>query len=77
MPRSPIVESQAVDDRRNRNSAEQKDAVCHQSLIDELEASISQRNIGSRAEILGQITDLFQPVPATLTASKWHYSTMS
>ena len=59
MPRSPIVESQAVDDRRNRNSAEQKDAACHQSLIDELEASISQRNIGSRAEILRQITDLF------------------
>lgn len=33
--------------------------MCHQSLIDELEASISQRNIGSRAEILRQITDLF------------------
>jgi hypothetical protein len=28
-------------------------------VIDELEASISQRNIGSRAEILRQTTDLF------------------
>jgi uncharacterized protein (DUF2336 family) len=58
MPRSP-VETQSAEDRRHRNSAEQKSAVCHQSLIDELEASISQRNIGSRAEILRQITDLF------------------
>ena len=30
-----------------------------QSLIDELEAAISQRNIASRAEILRRITDLF------------------
>ena len=48
-----------LDDRRNRNSTEQRNSARHQSLIDELEASISQKNIGSRAEILRQITDLF------------------
>ena len=56
MPHSPTMDSSAAEDRRNRDSAE---PACHQSLIDELEASISQRNIGSRAEILRQITDLF------------------
>ena len=59
MPHSVIPESAATEDRRNRNSGDQKAANCHQSLIDELEASISQKNIGSRAEILRQITDLF------------------
>lgn len=59
MPRSPMMDTNAPEDRRNRDSAEPKGAACHQSLIDELEASISQRNIGSRAEILRQITDLF------------------
>lgn len=59
MPRSPMMDTNAAEDRRNRDSAEPKGAARHQSLIDELEASISQRNIGSRAEILRQITDLF------------------
>jgi uncharacterized protein (DUF2336 family) len=59
MPHSVIPESAATEDRRNRNSGDQKAANCHQSLIDEQEASISQKNIGSRAEILRQITDLF------------------
>src|SRR5262245_8382412 len=60
MPRNPMVDSlSAEEDRRNRNSGEQKSAGTHQSLIDELEASIAQKNIGSRAEILRQITDLF------------------
>lgn len=45
--------------RRHRSAGENKGTSCHQSLIDELEASISQRNIGSRAEILRQTTDLF------------------
>ncbi len=44
---------------RRKHAGEQKSAVNHQSLIDELEASISQKNIGSRADILRQITDLF------------------
>ena len=59
MLRSSMPELEPFDDRRNRSSADQKSAAGHQSLIDELEASISQRNIGSRAEILRQITDLF------------------
>jgi len=59
MPRDLTFLPQAVEDRRKRNSPEQKAAGYHQSLIDELEAAISQRNIGSRAEILRQITDLF------------------
>ena len=46
------------EDRRN-HTVKKNGAANHQSLIDELEASISQRNIGSRAEILRQITDLF------------------
>ena len=49
----------SAEDRRNRSVVEKGGATPHQSLIDELEASISQRNIGSRAEILRQITDLF------------------
>jgi uncharacterized protein (DUF2336 family) len=59
MPRDLIPTPQVTHDRRNQNSGEQKGAVRHQSLIDELEMAISQRNIGSRAEILRQITDLF------------------
>lgn len=59
MPRDLRLELHEVEDRRNRNSDEPKNSGGHQSLIDELEASISQRNIGSRAEILRQITDLF------------------
>ncbi len=58
MPRNSTSEPTAAD-RRNRNSTAGKSTVSHQSLIDELENTISQRNIGSRAEILRQITDLF------------------
>ena len=57
MPHSFSPDS-STEDRRNR-TIERNGAAHHQSLIDELEASISQRNIGSRAEILRQITDLF------------------
>jgi hypothetical protein len=59
MPPSTKPGPEALDDRRDRISTEQKSAPRRQSLIDELEASISQKNIGSRAEILRQITDLF------------------
>ena len=33
--------------------------VARLSLIDELEAAVAQRNIGSRADVLRRITDLF------------------
>ncbi|HUL87925.1 MAG TPA: DUF2336 domain-containing protein [Pseudolabrys sp.] len=59
MPRSLASEPEAPEDRRNRNAGEQKGVAAHRSLVDELEAAISQRNIGSRADILRQITDLF------------------
>jgi len=59
MPRDLTSKPLVEQDRRNQNSGEQKFAGNHQSLIDELEAAISQKSIGSRAEILRQITDLF------------------
>jgi uncharacterized protein (DUF2336 family) len=59
MPRDLTFKPPAEQDRRNRNSGDQKPTGYRQSLIDELEAAISQRSIGSRAEILRQITDLF------------------
>src|SRR5689334_17997243 len=60
MPRSSDAQPGFADDRRNRAfEGDQKAASPHQSLIDELETAISNRNIGSRAEILRQITDLF------------------
>src|SRR5262245_31646099 len=46
-------------ERRQRAGGNAVVAVSRQSLIDELEAAISQRNIASRAEILRRITDLF------------------
>src|SRR5581483_2097148 len=47
-------------ERRTRDRAGRPDvAASHQSLIDELETAISQRNIASRADILRRITDLF------------------
>lgn len=57
MQRSVNAASNTGNDRRQR-AGEQKSAA-NQSLIDELESSISQKNIGSRADILRQITDLF------------------
>jgi uncharacterized protein (DUF2336 family) len=60
MPRSLEPQPEFAGERRNRTfDGEQKTASAHQSLIDELETAISNRNIGSRAEILRQITDLF------------------
>ena len=46
-------------ERRQRSGGLAVVGASHQSLIDELEAAISQRNIASRAEILRRITDLF------------------
>jgi uncharacterized protein (DUF2336 family) len=59
MPRSLASQSEAAADRRNRVALDLKGTASHRSLIDELEATISQRNISSRAEILRRITDLF------------------
>jgi hypothetical protein len=59
MPRDLTSTPQVTHDRRNQNSGEENGTARHQSLIDELEMAISQKNIGSRAEILRQITDLF------------------
>ena len=59
MPRDLTSKPLVEQDRRNQNYGDQKLAGNHQSLIDELEAAISQKSIGSRAEILRQITDLF------------------
>src|SRR6185437_16394250 len=57
MPHS-IAPAEATE-RRQRSSGHAAVAASHQSLIDELETAISQRNIASRAEILRRITDLF------------------
>lgn len=49
-----------ADDRRAGGRRGRTDiSVSRLSLIDELEATISQKNIASRAEILRRITDLF------------------
>ena len=49
----------AFTERRNRALDGEKISSAHQSLIEELETAVTSRNIGSRAEILRQITDLF------------------
>ena len=59
MPHNPETTSAVVVDRRKRKSGDGKAAAAHQSLIDELEAVFAQRSIGSRADVLRKITDLF------------------
>ena len=60
MPHNPALQSDLPADRRNRDSgASQKIGPGHQSLVDELEAAIQQKNIGTRAEFFRRITDLF------------------
>src|SRR6185437_12753578 len=60
MPHNIITAAEAADERRQRSRSERPAVVAaRQSLIDELEAAILQRNIASRAEILRRITDLF------------------
>jgi uncharacterized protein (DUF2336 family) len=56
MPHS-IAPADAVE--RRQGGGRPAVVASHQSLIDELEVAISQRNIASRAEILRRITDLF------------------
>jgi uncharacterized protein (DUF2336 family) len=60
MPHNIITAAEAADERRQRSRSERPAVVAaRQSLIDELEAAILQRNIASRAEILRRVTDLF------------------
>jgi uncharacterized protein (DUF2336 family) len=59
MQPSAVSDTDAAD-RRGRDRGRLPDLpASRESLIDELEAAISQRNIASRAEILRRITDLF------------------
>jgi uncharacterized protein (DUF2336 family) len=58
MPHS-IAPPQAGHRREDRRGSRPAISISHQSLIDDLEIAIAQRNIASRAEILRQITDLF------------------
>lgn len=58
MPHS-IAPAGTADRRQQGGGSRPAILDSHQSLIDELEAAISQRNIASRAEILRRITDLF------------------
>ncbi|MFY9684552.1 MAG: hypothetical protein WAJ88_02040, partial [Pseudolabrys sp.] len=58
MPHSSVPAE--ATERRQRGRGDRPAVVAsRQSLIDELEAAILQRNIASRAEILRRITDLF------------------
>jgi uncharacterized protein (DUF2336 family) len=59
MPHNPALQSDVMADRRNRNSGVNQMGPGHRSLVEELEAAIQQKNIGTRAEILRRITDLF------------------
>lgn len=58
MPHSFESGSNAAANRRTCGG-EGPAAAPHQSLIDELEGMVAHRNIGSRADILRRITDLF------------------
>jgi uncharacterized protein (DUF2336 family) len=54
-----VAPSEGVERRQRGGGAHPAVVGSRQSLIDQLEAAISQRNIASRAEILRRITDLF------------------
>src|SRR5208282_3135765 len=59
MPCSLESGSNTLDRRNSRSDGQEAVAAAHQSLIDELEAAVAQRNIGSRADVLRRVTDLF------------------
>ena len=60
MPHSPGSGSNRTIDRRKGTPDSQiAVAAMQQSLIDELESVVTNRNIGSRADVLRRITDLF------------------
>lgn len=57
MPHSPTVAGEA--DRRHVRGSRSAVLLTRQSLIDELETTINQKSIATRADILRRITDLF------------------
>lgn len=59
MPHSVAPAESTAERRQHGRVIRPAISATRQSLIDELEAAISQKNIGSRAEILRRITDLF------------------
>jgi uncharacterized protein (DUF2336 family) len=59
MPRSSGSQSNAGGRRKITFGGQRGFANAHQTLIDELEAVVASRSIGSRADILRRITDLF------------------
>ena len=59
MPPSTGPQSKPEERRRNTSDGKTTESAEHQTLIDELEAAIVNRNIGSRADVLHRITDLF------------------
>jgi uncharacterized protein (DUF2336 family) len=54
-----VAPAEGAERRQRGGGARPAVVVSHQSLIDDLEAAIAQRDIASRAEILRRITDLF------------------
>lgn len=59
MPLELSPQPVTVERRNSRSDGLKTLAAAHQSLIDELEAMVAQRNIGSRADVLRRVTDLF------------------
>ena len=59
MPHSLRSELHGVERRKSQAGGQRALAGPHQSLIDELEAMVTHRNIGSRADVLRRVTDLF------------------
>ena len=67
MPRSIRPPSNAVERRKITSDSQIVPGTEYQTLIDELEAVIVDRNIGSRVDVLRRVTDLF-------VAGSGHYS---
>jgi uncharacterized protein (DUF2336 family) len=59
MPRNFGPESNAVERRKVSYGGQDALVKAHQTLIGELEAVLVNRNIGSRADVLRRVTDLF------------------
>jgi len=59
MPRSFRSEWKGGERRKITSDSKNVPVTAHQSLIDELEAVIVNRNIGSRVDVLHRVTDLF------------------
>ena len=59
MPHSFQSESSGVERREVASGGQNGPVKAHQTLIDELETVVANRNIGSRADVLRRVTDLF------------------